>query len=492
MTQSVSSRDGNKKTPWLKVFLIALLLVGALVAYVGWYKVFRDVPQPDWIRSDPQMRFKYGSIGSEYDAGIPFWIYMVLPQMFPEYLPGNGGYTSLGLPWEEGQVLPIGFTRKTIGFDRVGNNCAMCHTTQYRVSEETSPVYVIAGAGHTVDIEGMFTFLIRSAKDPRFNADNILEQIGMIHDLPFIDKLLYRFAIIPITKKRLLEREEQFAWMFREDFPDWGRGRDDPMNLTKYFMLNTPMDDSYGPADIPSIWNLQKYDPELLSLNWDGATHDVHSVVIDSALGIMGAEPHDKREFLEEVAWLQDYLRTLPPPKWPFAIDGALAEEGKTIFDQQCAGCHASEQTGKPMPLAMVGTSPARRYTWNRQNAIDANRIVSDAGIERAGLVEEELPGYVAQFLDGLWLRGPYLHNGSVPTIRDLLLPADQRPVSFYRGYDVYDQQNIGFVSQGSKAQRYGTLLDTRVKGNSNQGHEFGTQLMAADKAALMEYLKTL
>ncbi|MCW8108934.1 hypothetical protein OPS25_10560 [Alteromonas ponticola] len=476
---------------WLTVIII-LLGLGSIVAAVGWYKLFRDEPQPAWVISTPEMRFKYGSIGSEYEAGLPYWIYMVLPQMFPEYLPGNGGYASLGLPWEEGQALPVGFTKKTIGFPRVGNNCGMCHTTPYRTSESSPPVYVIAGAGHTVDIEGMFTFLIKSAKDPRFNADNILDHIAMIHPLSFVDKLLYRFAIIPITKKRLSEREAQFAWMFREDFPDWGRGRDDPMNLTKYFMLNLSMDDSYGPADIPSIWNLKKYDQKELSLNWDGATHDAHSVIIDSALGILGAEPHDTDDFLQEVKWLEDYLRNLPPPKWPFALNQQLAQQGERIFKQECARCHASELTGTPLPISEIGTSQARLKTWNKQNAIDANQVVNQLGIERAGLVEESLPGYVAQFLDGIWLRAPYLHNGSVPTLRDLLRPPAQRAVTFYRGYDVYDQENIGFISQGKHARRVGTLLDTRVRGNSNQGHEFGTQLSDKDKEMLMEYMKTL
>ena len=68
--------------------LVVLVAVGA---FIGWYKFFREEPQPDWIRNDPEMRFKYGSIGAERDAGIPYWIFYVLPRMFPEKLPGPGG-----------------------------------------------------------------------------------------------------------------------------------------------------------------------------------------------------------------------------------------------------------------------------------------------------------------------------------------------------------------------------------------------------------------
>ena len=114
------------------------------------------------------------------------------------------------------------------------------------------------------------------------------------------------------------------------------------------------------------------------------------------------------------------------------------------------------------------------------------------AGIERRGLVEEDLIGYKIPFLDGIWLRAPYLHNGSVPTLRDLLEPAAERPKVFWRGYDVFDQTKVGFVTDGDEARRTGTRMDTTEKGGGNQGHEFGTGLSGGDKAALLEYLKTL
>lgn len=97
--------------------------------------------------------------------------------------------------------------------------------------------------------------------------------------------------------------------------------------------------------------------------------------------------------------------------------------------------------------------------------------------------------------LDGVWLTAPYLHNGSVPTMEDLLEPAHDRPRRFYRGYDVYDREQMGFVHQGSEARRWGFEVDVGKPGNSNQGHEgeaYGTELPAEDKRALVEYLKTL
>ena len=295
-----------------------------------------------------------------------------------------------------------------------------------------------------------------------------------------------------MTKKRLLEREEQFAWIYRHDFPDWGRGRDDSMNLTKYFMLELPMDDSIGPDDIPAIWNLKKYDAPGTTMNHAGDSHDAYSVIIDSALGVIGAAPKSNAEFLDTIKWLQDFLTNEPPPKYPFPIDAALAASGKPVFEANCARCHASDKTGRRMALEGIDTDRARLDTWNKSNAIAANKVVTGMGIKRKGLVEEELIGYNPPFLDGIWLRAPYLHNGSVPTLRDLLEPVANRPERFWRGYDVYDPVNVGFVTQGDDAARVGTLHDTHERANGNGGHLFGTDLPADQKAALIEYLKTL
>jgi len=476
---------------WVTVLacLIILVVLGALF---GWYKFFREEPQPDWVTSTPEMRFKYGSIGAERDAGIPYWIFYVMPRVFADKLPGPGGLAAFGAVWEQGQELPVGFTKKVIGFARVANNCAVCHTVTYRTKPNENPTFVTAGPSH-LNVEGFFRFLIDCARDPRFNADNLMSEINLVTDLSFVDRLIYRFVLIPITKKRLLEREAQFKWIYRPDFPDWGRGRDDAMNLTKYFMIKFPMDDTFGPTDMPSIWNLKKYDPAKgHTLNWAGDSHDPYSVVIDSALGVLGAEPKDKKEFLGQVDWLLQYLSAKQPPKFPFPIDAQKAQAGKTVFDRICAGCHASEKTGTRLPLSAVNTDRGRLDSWSKEAAIASNKVVRGMGIERKGLVEANPEGYNAVFLDGLWLRAPYLHNGSVPTLRDLLKPAAERPKVFWRGYDVYDPVNMGFISQGPEAERAGTKLDVTTKSGGNQGHEFGTTLPAGEKEALLEYLKTL
>jgi len=108
------------------------------------------------------------------------------------------------------------------------------------------------------------------------------------------------------------------------------------------------------------------------------------------------------------------FVRELPPPKYPNPIDPAKAQRGWAIFESQCAAC--------------------------------------------------------------LW---------------DLLQPVEKRPKKFYKGYNVYDFDNLGFVHDGPQAQAVGFLLDTSVQGNSNEGHLYGTQLSDDQKRDLMELLKT-
>lgn len=93
--------------------------------------------------------------------------------------------------------------------------------------------------------------------------------------------------------------------------------------------------------------------------------------------------------------------------------------------------------------------------------------------------------------LDGVWLRAPYLHNGSVPTLWDLLQPPAKRPATFATGGDLLDPVRVGFISApGSPRKPF--PFDTALPGNRNTGHTYGVELPDADKQALIEFLKTL
>ena len=93
---------------------------------------------------------------------------------------------------------------------------------------------------------------------------------------------------------------------------------------------------------------------------------------------------------------------------------------------------------------------------------------------------------YKARPLDGIWATAPYLHNGSVQNLADLLKPESERAATFRVGSRVFDPVNVGFVGDGSFE------LDTSLEGNRNTDHLWGTDLGDAEKIALLEYLKSL
>jgi len=109
-------------------------------------------------------------------------------------------------------------------------------------------------------------------------------------------------------------------------------------------------------------------------------------------------------------------------------------------------------------------------------------------GSERACMEVLQTAQYRARPLNGIWATGPFLHNGSVPTLADLLRPTPERPARFFVSNGIFDPVNVGFVS----GQEGGFLLDTSIPGNANGGHEYGVALSESDRQALLEYLKSL
>ncbi|VAW98692.1 FIG00487748: hypothetical protein [hydrothermal vent metagenome] len=107
------------------------------------------------------------------------------------------------------------------------------------------------------------------------------------------------------------------------------------------------------------------------------------------------------------------------------------------------------------------------------------------------------LLSYKARSLNGIWATAPYLHNGSVPTLYDLLLPVkksgspedgEYRPNEFMVGSREFIPKKVGFKSTGYAGFKFTTLQ----AGNKNTGHEYGSPLNKQQRYELIEYLKTL
>ena len=451
------------------------------------------------MKNYAEEQFKYGSMNAENERGIPYPIFYVLPRIFPQCLPngGVGGYRSLGLPWEEGRELPVGFSKRRLGFDRITQTCAICHTATYRIEANDKPIIVPAGPSHTTSSQEFLRFLRCAVKDEKFSHAGMWEEIKRNFKMGWDDWAIY-YALIPIVKSRIQDQVNGFDWMDQIDYrpgqkrPDWGPGRDDPMNLTKFFLLNSDRqrDSTTGNADFPAIWDLSAREGQ--SLNWAGETQDPLAVIMDSALGL-GAPPgpHFDRQMREIRAYLQ---RKQPPryPRAPSATDPAVIV-GRTLYSKYCAECHETggEYYGKVVPIEDIGTDRERFDTWQQEDAEGANRVALQMGVHRRNMIKDK--GYVSASLSGLWLRAPYLHNGAVANLRELLTRPEERRMEFYRGCDLYDHVNMGFVSEGNEPGCKNLFrFDTAVPGNGRLGHDYGTDLSAPEKEQLLQYLKTL
>ena len=242
---------------------IFILLLGAIVFWIAWQKFLAEGEQ-SFV--DDVERFKYGSLNSELIAGIPYPIFMILPRVFPDLIDGHGGYGAFGLAWEEGQRLPIGLPIKRRGTDRVTMNCALCHTTSYRLHPEENPRFAIGGPSHTFALDDFLDFLFAAANDRRFTGNRMVPEMALHFDLSWLDLLLYKFMIIPATRQILLEAEKQLQWT--ESRPPWGPGRDDAFNLPKFVLLRISPDDTVGNTDFPALWRMG--DREGHAMHWGG------------------------------------------------------------------------------------------------------------------------------------------------------------------------------------------------------------------------------
>jgi mono/diheme cytochrome c family protein len=482
----------TKKTLIVAV-LAVLALAGGLFAYDHF---FREEPAP-YFASDEE-HFLYGSIGTEAEQGVPYWVWLVLPRVFPEHLPRPGGYASLGFLDVDGHEMPIGFSKVTVGFPRVGINCAVCHAASLRAKPTDPPTIYAGGPSHQTAEQEYLRFLFACASDPRFTADTLLAEIARNVTLSTIDSLLYRFVIIPGTRRALLQLQERDAWMNRN--PDWGRGRIDPFNPVKFTTLKQPVDSTIGNSDMVPLWNLKQH--AGYAYHWDGLNTNLKEVVLSSAIGDGATvkwvdrdnrkwDNTDPRE-MSSLRRIQNYIEGLPAPKYPFPVDQALAAEGSQIYADHCASCHApgGARTGTVVPATEVDTDRHRLEMWTPASATAYNAY--GEGHDWKFSHFRTTNGYVSVPLDGVWLRAPFLHNGSVPNLAALLEPVDRRPSRFWRGYNVYDPAQIGFVTDGPAAQAAGTSYDTAQPGNSNAGHTYGTDLAPESKRALLEFLKTL
>ncbi len=477
---------------WMLIKVALLLMVAA---YLVWYFTL-DRPEK---HAEILEHFKYGSIGSEPGGSLfssvggvlpPYWVFKALPSVCPEKLPG--GYASLGMLYEPGHDLPIGVSRRRrLGIEQVGLNCAVCHTGTVRATPASQASIVAGMPAHQLDIQRLFEFILDCSLDDRMTADSVIAKADESGGrMGWLEKLLYRQTVIARVKAQTVSLRNRIGPLLAGGVPRWGPGRVDTFNPYKSIQFNwqlaqLPHDELIGASDFPSLWNQKPRDG--MHLHWDGNNTSVDERNLSASLGA-GVTPVTVDH--ASLARIHDYIWTLPPPKYPFAIDTAGSGRGQLIFNEQCAECHSftGKKTGTVEEIGAIGTDPFRLNSYTLLFATSQASLYPES--EYRFKQFRKTNGYANQPLDGVWARAPYLHNGSIPSIWDLLQEPDKRPKQFARGYDVYDQRNVGFVSNPPSQSAF--VYDTTVPGNGNGGHLYGAKLPDEQKRDLVEYLKTL
>lgn len=264
--------------------------------------------------------------------------------------------------------------------------------------------------------------------------------------------------------------------------------------------------------------------------------------------------PYESSFRLPEQHLLEKQVQKLRAPMWPTSVFGEIdktkAEKGRELFLEHCHSCHRSQAgdrnswwrsdgnikmvpvtdqkkdlppvgtdsmmtrnalkpvVGDPKAETLAGqlkvatTNEIRGFGANFRllreflsSKLDVDKIITLDKHEILAftqpMIKQNIEAYKSRPLDGIWATAPYLHNGSVPNLYELLLPPDKRSKTFYVGSRTFDPVNVGFITTQESGNE--TLLDTSIEGNHNTGHVYGIdKLTEEDRWALVEYQKTL
>jgi len=480
--------------------------------------------------------------------------------------------------------LPVGFTSANVGGrEMAGMTCAACHTREISVDGRS---YRIDGGPAIVDFQ-------------RFLVD-MDAALGRVVDDPatfqaFAGAVLGGDSGKPAAVRAL--KDQVALWHRREHaivtraLPRadmWGVGRLDAVSMIfnrlagldvgppPAYLIEENISPADAPVRYPFVWNAPRQD----FTQWPGFAPNGNGVLglarnTGEVYGVF-ATLHPRKDLVGLADFhsdnsanfgglnaIENLLWKIGPPKWPFAVDSALAARGAALYEQHCGSCHAPKPGKTRSLLYQTWATPkwdvqsdSRQYDvlkrevatgilagqrlpvpvlspklGSRAKAVDLLRVsvlgsllqhpldiplvttggisasrvnavrqaMTEADAEWKGRTDAVLSSaassfaYESRVLNGIWATAPYLHNGSVPTLADLLTRPEDRPATFDVGRH-YDVARVGLAvdQKGSGQKRVTTGCSDRNSGNSRCGHDFGTGLSAAEKAALLEYLKVL
>lgn len=532
MASQLGSRGWGRRLQIAAIGLAALVL-GATIVFL--------ILESTWVKPQelgPREAFLYGSTGCEI---MPLPIFLALPELFPEHFqpagPEAGDWIDQfgfirGTPGVN-EGLPVGFAvshrRPRSGAPSpvafVGVNCALCHTSRI-TRAANDPGIVVHGMGSTsLDFIAWVDAVRSSVLDeerlhPAAIAEAYERRTG--RRLGFLDRVMVRAWLAGARRTAKSNLPKVDAPYGRAELRDArympnGPSRTQPFRNLVRNILDRPaaLDRAFG--KFPALY-------EQKNREWgqfDGTVHDRVTRSVLAALAV-GATLDNLviPEITGNVQKSIGYSLDLQGPGYQevfraqgVAVDAARAERGRAVYRAHCANCHGERgadgswvkgpQQGLVFAATELGTDPERVNFRYYDTLADTLYAYFPAKHPLRPKREDLRPGplgrtrgYLSYPLESVFSRAPYLHNGSVPTLAELINLKPRREV-FYRGTTLYDPVDVGIVAPAAPDRVSYFRFDAREPGNSNRGHDYpwAYQGPGWDPQALedlLEFLKTL
>ncbi|MDQ3803497.1 MAG: hypothetical protein M3416_06660 [Acidobacteriota bacterium] len=525
---------------WKRPAQIALVALGALALVAVGVFLYKE---STWAKprefASKREAFLYGPTGTEL---MPLSVFHVLPEMFPEHFQPAGPQVgdwidqfgfNRGRPGVN-EGLPIGFSvtpyRPKSGAPSpvpfVGFSCSMCHVSQIRRPGK-EPVLVEGMGNYSVDfiawVDAVRTALL---DEKRMTPDEIAKayEKKFGRELTFSDRAMIR-AWLPGTrtffKNNLAKYDEPYGGKDLRNhllMPN-GPARTQPFRNLVRIVLDRPAttgDNAY--CKVPTLY-------EQGNREWGQYDGSVGNRLSRSVLAAIATGATIENLIIPEVSagviGAVDYTVDLKGPRYAdlfpeeaARLDPQKAERGRQLYMQSCADCHGvrdeatgkwqkGRRTGEVVPIEEIKTDPERVNFRYSDTLTDALYAFFPDGHPLRPKREDMRPGpagttkgYINAPIEAVSARAPYLHNGAVLTLAELINLKPRR-ASFFRGANLYDPVDVGLSTPDGPEPHVYYLFDTRLRGNSNQGHDYpwafqGPGWNRAALEDLLEFLKTL
>ncbi len=433
---------------------------------------FKYIPPSSQRNGDAAAGYQYLVYGDYIDSGVPVDLYL--------------GFTGQGSNRlnREGDNANIRYSETAVnapnGQRVVTSNCLTCHA-------QTLNGQLVMGLGNTISDYTV---------DQATNVNLVDQTMRLLYGETSAEweayetysRGIHAIADDVITEVRGVNSADKLAVALASHI--------NKHDLTWLDEPQLPVADEVIPTDVPAWWLLKKKN----TMFYSGLGRGDFARIMIASNGLATTDSTKAREIDNNFDDVLAYIFSLEAPEYPEVIDATRVLAGENLFNEKCATCHGSYGDNETYPNLLVsvdevGTDPhlvSSNFAYSY--FVDwYNTSWFSKGENRAYLKAEN--GYMAPPLDGIWATAPYLHNGSIPTLEDLL-NSSQRPEKWKRSFGTsaseYDNEKVGWKYTVESISGSSLIYDTTLKGYGNEGHTYADDLTEEDRKDLIEYLKTL